>query len=220
MVIYFVSWLTHCDFVVYLCLLIAGGESWQYRVISKQVGKPPVIISNALYLVVGMVMCRCIPGPPTCLMKCWEARSGLGMRLPGARLLTETVASVVVSFAAIVLQEELKEMSADISVNKIQIVVWISAEMPFTRSFHQCMSDIQCVITCMGGFAICLHTCMYVIWGSAVKSFLLITHLLAAWWPLLYLPTDSLCLKAVSTLFDVCSQHWPMEVLHHLCQAN
>ena len=45
------------------------------------------------------------------------------MRLPGARLLTETVASVVVSFAAIVLQEELKEMSADISVNKIQIVV-------------------------------------------------------------------------------------------------
>ena len=60
----FVSWLTRGDLVAYPCLSIAGGKIRQKSEISKQVRKLPLIISNVLDLVVGMVMCRRVPGPP------------------------------------------------------------------------------------------------------------------------------------------------------------
>ena len=66
----FVSWPTCHDFVACLCLSITGGKTLPYSKISKQVRKVPVIISNALNLVFGMVTCRhvYVPGPPTFLM--------------------------------------------------------------------------------------------------------------------------------------------------------
>ena len=63
-----VYWLTHCDLVAFPCLLIAGGKIRQQSEISIQVRKLPEIISNALDLVVGMIMCCRRPGPPAFLV--------------------------------------------------------------------------------------------------------------------------------------------------------
>ena len=61
----FLAWLTRCDLVSYPCLLIAGGKIQQQSEISKQVRKLPAISSKAFDLIVGMIMCRRIPGPPS-----------------------------------------------------------------------------------------------------------------------------------------------------------
>ena len=55
-------------FVAYPCLSIAGIKILQLSKISKRVRKLPVVISNALDLVVGMVTCHRIPSPPAFLV--------------------------------------------------------------------------------------------------------------------------------------------------------
>ena len=68
MVVNFVSWLTRCDFVAYHCFSIAGGEIRQYSEISKQVRKLLAVISNSLDIMVWMVTCHRVPGPPVFLV--------------------------------------------------------------------------------------------------------------------------------------------------------